>query len=415
MRREADILTLSATPIPRTLHMALSGIRDMSTIETSPEERLSIKTYVSEYSEQLVREAILREIDRGGQAFFLHNRVRTITEVSEKLHSLVPEASIAIAHGQMKEDELEHVMANFSSGAQDVLVCTTIIEAGLDLPNVNTLIIDRADTFGLSQLYQLRGRIGRGSNRAYAYLMTPKHKQVTEVAEKRLKTILAANELGAGFRIAMKDLEIRGAGNLLGPEQSGHIHAVGYELYAQMLSEAIEELRSERQGNNTANAEITSAVKVSLPLSAYVPANYIPDLTIRLGFYRRLAKYMNRDDLKVIKGELIDRFGPLPNPVADLLYVVEMKSLAHSAGITSITQDGITGIIQFEEPISGARLAIQKALGEAVTVGHRQVRMPLKTNWKEDLLRTIDKVANLKIQFLSLVEGKDGIESENDF
>ncbi len=414
MRREADILTLSATPIPRTLHMALSGIRDMSTIETSPEQRLSIKTYVSEYSEQLIREAILREIDRGGQAFFLHNRVRTITEISEKLRSLVPEASIAIAHGQMKEDELEHVMANFSTGAQDVLVCTTIIEAGLDLPNVNTLIIDRADSFGLAQLYQLRGRIGRGTNRAYAYLMTPKHKQVTEVAEKRLKTILAANELGAGFRIAMKDLEIRGAGNLLGPEQSGHINAVGYELYSQMLSEAIEELRAERQGNNTANAKTNPDVNVSLPLSAYVPVNYISDLTIRLGFYRRLAKYMNRDDLKAIKDELVDRFGPLPNQVADLLYVVEMKSLAHSAGITSITQDGTTGIIQFEEPISGARLPIQKALGGTATVGNTQVRLPLKTNWKENLLQTIDKIASLKIQLLSLVEGKDRIESEYD-
>ena len=233
------MLTLSATPIPRTLHMALAGVRDMSTIDTPPEERLPIKTYVSEENNDLVREAILRELDRGGQVFYLHNRVRTIERVAAHVQRLAPEARIGIGHGQMPEDELEHVMSDFSEGEFDVLVCTTIIESGIDLPNVNTLVIDRADMFGLSQLYQVRGRIGRGTNRAYAYLMVPRGRQLSETAEQRLNTILAATELGAGFQIAMRDLEIRGMGNILGAEQSGHISAVGFDLYSKLLADTV--------------------------------------------------------------------------------------------------------------------------------------------------------------------------------
>ncbi|MDP6665795.1 MAG: transcription-repair coupling factor, partial [Dehalococcoidia bacterium] len=244
LRTQVDVMTLSATPIPRTLHMSLAGVRDMSTIETPPEERLPIKTYVSEESSDLTREAILREIDRGGQVFYLHNRVKDIELVGNKIQKLVPEANIQIGHGQMPEDDLETVMAAFERGDFNVLLCTTIIESGLDLPNANTLIVDRADMFGLSQLYQLRGRIGRGTNRAYAYLMVPRAKQLTEQAEQRLNTILAATELGAGFQIALRDLEIRGIGNLLGAEQSGQISAIGFDLYTKLLAEAVRQLKA---------------------------------------------------------------------------------------------------------------------------------------------------------------------------
>ncbi|CAI8043916.1 Transcription-repair-coupling factor [Geodia barretti] len=242
LRSQVDVLTLSATPIPRTLHMALTGIRDMSVMNTPPEARLPVKTFVSEYNEETIREAILREIERDGQVFFLHNRVRNIEQTAADLAELVPEARFMIGHGQMPELELEEAMEAFAAGEADVLVCTTIIESGLDMPNVNTLILDRADRFGLSQLYQLRGRVGRGEHRAYAYLLLPRGRQITEAAEKRVQAILEASDLGSGFRIAMRDLEIRGAGNLLGAAQSGQIHAVGLELYGQLLEEAVSEL-----------------------------------------------------------------------------------------------------------------------------------------------------------------------------
>ena len=248
MRQEVDVLTLTATPIPRSLHMALAGVRDMSTMETPPEERLPIKTYVSENSDALIREAILREIDRQGQVYFLHNRVYNIDYMARHIGRLVPEARVGVGHGQMNEGELEDVMLDFAEGNLDVLVCTTIIESGLDIPNVNTLIINRADTLGLSQLYQLRGRVGRSARRAYCYLLVPPSGSMTEPAEKRLRAMLDATELGAGFRIAMKDLEIRGAGNILGAEQSGNIHAVGFDLYTRLLSNAVEEMRARGEG-----------------------------------------------------------------------------------------------------------------------------------------------------------------------
>ncbi len=248
LREQVDVLTLSATPIPRTLHMSLVGVRDMSVIETPPENRLPIKTYVAEYNDQLVREAILRELERNGQVFFVHNRVQGIAAIANKLKALVPEAQIDIAHGQMPEEKLEQVMFKFQKGESNVLVCTTIIESGLDMPNVNTLIVNRADKFGLTQLYQLRGRIGRGSNLAYAYFLYDKDKRLTPTAEKRLRTIFEATELGAGFGIAMKDLEIRGAGTLLGTKQSGNISAVGFNLYTQLLAQAVEEQKARMSG-----------------------------------------------------------------------------------------------------------------------------------------------------------------------
>ena len=402
MRREADVLTLSATPIPRTLHMALSGIRDMSTIETPPEERLSIKTYVSEYSEEVIREAVLRELDRGGQVFFLHNRVHSIEETAMKIREIVPEAAVTIGHGQMPEEHLERVMSDFAQAKFDVMVCTTIIEAGLDMPNVNTLIIDRADRLGLAQLYQLRGRVGRGVNRAYAYLMVPRRRSITETAEKRLKTIMAATELGAGFRIAMRDLEIRGAGNILGAEQSGHIHAVGYELYSQLLAQAVDEVRSQRRGEPSKLSPQTQDVKVDLSIAAHIPTHYIPDFATRLGVYQRMVKTRERGEIAALGEEIRDRFGPLPRPVRDLLYVMDVKSLALEAGAESVVQDGNAAVMQLREPVEGARLALQKALGNGVHVGHSQIRIPLGSEWQKALSETLERLAAFKTEALEL-------------
>ena len=272
MRQEVDVLALSATPIPRTLHMCLAGVRDMSYMETPPDERLPIKTYVSEYGEDVIREAIQRELDRGGQVFFLHNRIHNIHYVADQIRRIVPGSAVSIAHGRLPEDSLAKEMSNFIKGKTDILVCTTIIESGLDIPNVNTLIINRADTLGLGQLYQLRGRIGRGSRRAYAYLMVPNDRHITETAEKRLKTILAATELGSGYRIAMSDLEIRGAGNLLGAEQSGHIHAVGFDLYNRLLAQAVEEIKM-AQTKNIDQASVALLPNISPRINLSLPAH----------------------------------------------------------------------------------------------------------------------------------------------
>ncbi|MBI2165233.1 MAG: transcription-repair coupling factor [Chloroflexi bacterium] len=404
-RREVDVLTLSATPIPRTLNMALTGIRDMSTMETPPEARLSVKTYVSEYSEDLIREAIIRELDRDGQVFFLHNRVETIYAVAERLKALAPEARIGVAHGRMQEELLERTMAQFTGGEVDVLVCTTIIEAGLDIPNVNTLIINRADRFGLAQLYQLRGRVGRGVHRAYAYLLIPKGGRITETAQRRLKAILAASELGAGFRIAMKDLEIRGAGNLLGPEQSGQIQAVGFELYCRLLREAVEEARAQGvvKEKGPPQEEPQTEVKVDIPIPAYIPEAYVPDLPTRLGMYRRFARIGSREEAGGLAEELKDRFGPLPVPVQDLLYVVELKALAGSAGVVSISKDGGELVLQMREEIGGAHLALQRALGPQARVGNTQVRLDVRDKWQKRLVQVLERIDQFRARLRELV------------
>ena len=392
MRREVDVLTLSATPIPRTLYMGLSGIRDMSTMETPPEERLPVKTYVSEYSEELIKEAILRELEWGGQVFFLHNRVQTIRRVADDLSRLVPQARIGVGHGRMAEAELEKVMVDFAKGELDVLVCTTIIESGLDIPNANTLIIDRADRFGLAQLYQLRGRVGRSSHRAHSYLLIPQRRRITEAAGQRLKAILEASELGAGFRIAMRDLEIRGTGNVLGPEQSGHIHALGFELYTQLLNEAVAEAKA---GDGPTAGEGQGAevkARVSLPLSAHIPESYISHLPTRLAIYQRLTKVRGRQEVQDIREELHDRFGQLPQVVGNLLYAVDLKYLAGEAGIESITQSGSTVTLTLLDAAGGARLALEKALGPGVRVGNKQVHVPIRRSderWKQTLVSVV--------------------------
>ena len=308
MRREVDVLTLSATPIPRTLHMSLVGVRDMSTMETPPEDRLPVKTYVAEYNDHLVREAILRELERNGQVFFVHNRVQSIAMVAANLRELVPEAEIAIAHGQMPEEELENVMTAFSRGKIDILVCTTIIESGLDMPNANTMIVNKADKFGLTQLYQLRGRVGRGANLAYAYFLYDGGKHLTPIAHKRLRTIYEATELGAGFGIAMKDLEIRGAGLCSGPRQSGHITAVGFSLYTRLLAEAVEEQKALLAGKEKPPPRLPPPT-IDLPLDAFIPGEYVSDVDTRLELYRTLGNVDAAEKLDEILKEYTDRFG----------------------------------------------------------------------------------------------------------
>jgi transcription-repair coupling factor (superfamily II helicase) len=331
LKTDIDVLTLTATPIPRTLHMSLIGIRDMSVLEEPPMDRLPIQTYVMEYNEELVREAISRELARGGQAYYVYNRVREIADVAAKIAELVPEASVAYAHGQMKETELENIMYSFINGEIDVLVSTTIIETGLDISNVNTMIIHDADNMGLSQLYQLRGRVGRSNRTAYAFLMYRRDKMLKEVAEKRLAAIKEYTELGSGFKIAMRDLEIRGAGNLLGAEQHGHMEAVGYDLYCKMLNEAVKEAKGIAVAANFDTS-------IDVDIDAYIPVNYIPNEFQKLDIYKRIAGIETKEESEEMTEELIDRFGDLPKSVENLLYIAKIKSLAHRVYFTEVAQ-----------------------------------------------------------------------------
>ncbi|HJX12088.1 MAG TPA: transcription-repair coupling factor [Dehalococcoidales bacterium] len=394
MRQEVDVLTLSATPIPRTLHMSLAGVRDMSTMETPPEERLPVKTYVAEYNDHLVREAILRELERNGQVFFVHNRVQSIAMVAASLRELVPEASVAIAHGQMPEEELEKVMTDFTGGRVDILVCTTIIESGLDMPNANTLIVNRADKFGLTQLYQLRGRVGRGANLAYAYLLYDGGRNLTPVAHKRLRTIYEATELGAGFSIAMKDLEIRGAGTLLGPRQSGHITAIGFNLYTRLLAEAVEEQKAVKAGRPRPMSRLP-APSVDLPLDAFIPEDYVPDVETRLELYRELGASDAAARLDDIAKEYADRFGAPPVEVENLFYAVRIKGLAAKAGIESIiTEDGQIILRRFRGLPFDA-LKIGAGFRDGIEVGRTQIRISHKKlgrGWKGVLEGVVNRL-----------------------
>jgi len=382
MRQEVDVLTLSATPIPRTLHMSLVGVRDMSTMETPPEQRLPIKTYVAEYNERLIREAILRELERNGQVFFVHNRVQGIVFIAGKLQSIIPEAKIAIAHGQMPEAELEMVMADFARGKSDVLVCTTIIESGLDMPNVNTLIVNRADKFGLTQLYQLRGRVGRGAHLAYAYFLYDRGKHLTSNAEKRLKTIFEATELGAGFGIAMRDLEIRGAGTLLGTRQSGYISAVGFNLYCRLLADAVEERKARIAGAKEPPPHLPTPT-IDLPLRAYIPEEYVADIDTRLSLYQSLAKLDKSEQVEAIAEELDDRFGALPIEVKNLLYAVKVKILAAKAGIESISSEDGQIILRLFEGVKFTPEQRALSFPDGVRMGTSQIGLNLKRVGKE--------------------------------
>ncbi|MGI8647091.1 MAG: transcription-repair coupling factor [Acidimicrobiales bacterium] len=338
LRASVDVLTLSATPIPRTLEMSMTGIREMSTIATPPEERHPVLTYVGGYDDQQIAAAIKRELLRDGQIFYVHNRVESIDRAATRIRSLVPTARVCVGHGQMSEDALEQVMLGFWEKRYDVLVCTTIVESGLDIPNANTLIVERADMFGLSQLHQIRGRVGRGRERAYAYFLYPSERPLTETAHERLATIAQHSELGAGMFVAMKDLEIRGAGNLLGGEQSGHIAAVGFDLYVRMVSEAVAEYKATQTGQ--VKAEPVLETKVDLPINANIPHDYVTGERLRLEMYRKLAEAQNTASIDAVREELADRYGPAPTPVELLLEVAALRVQAREAGVTEITQQG---------------------------------------------------------------------------
>ncbi len=372
MRREVDVLTLSATPIPRTLHLSLVGIRDLSVIETPPEARLPIQTRIAEDDDGLVRDAIVRELDRGGQTFYVHNRVETIEAAAERVRRLVPGARVAIGHGQMAEGMLERVMLDFSDGRYDVLVCTTIIESGLDIPNANTIIIVRADTFGLAQLYQLRGRVGRSDRRAHAYLLHRRGLPLSPIARKRLHAIFSASDLGAGYQIALSDLEIRGAGNILGAEQHGFMAAVGFEMYTRLLAEAVDTLAGRRPPPEP------SPVRLDLPGSAYLPDDYIEDSGAKLEAYRRFAKLRSEADADALRADLRDRFGPVPPPVEGLFTAVRVRLAAEAAGVPEVRAE------ERQVTLKWARLPDRREVSLALQVagfrpdsGSNQVRIPV--------------------------------------
>ncbi|MBP5331581.1 MAG: transcription-repair coupling factor, partial [Lachnospiraceae bacterium] len=335
LKEDVDVLTLTATPIPRTLHMSLIGIRDMSLLEEAPIDRLPIQTFVLEHNDELVREAIVRELSRGGQVYYVFNRINMLDDIAARLRELVPDASIESAHGQMDKHRLEEIMFSFVNGETDVLVSTTIIETGLDISNVNTIIIDDADKFGLAQLYQLRGRVGRSNRNAYAFLMYRRDSILREVAEKRLEAIRNFTELGSGYKIAMRDLEIRGAGNLLGAEQSGHMASVGYDMYCKLLNEAV---LKERSGN----ADIVSwETLIDLDMDAHIPDTYLRNEIQRLDMYKRIAGINSKESLLDISEEMTDRYGDIPAPAQNLLDIALLKAKAHDVYITSLVQKGL--------------------------------------------------------------------------
>ncbi|HEX5987971.1 MAG TPA: transcription-repair coupling factor, partial [Nocardioides sp.] len=333
LRTSVDVLSMSATPIPRTLEMAITGIREMSTITTPPEERHPVLTYVGAYEDRQVVAAIRRELLREGQVFYIHNRVQSIEKAAGRIKQLVPEARVATAHGQMNERQLEQVMVDFWEKRFDVLVCTTLVESGLDVSNANTMIIERADMLGLSQLHQLRGRVGRSRERAYAYFLYPPDKPLTETAHERLATLAQHSDLGGGMAIAMKDLEIRGAGNLLGGEQSGHIADVGFDLYVRLVGEAVNEFRGEAEQEPT-------EVKIELPIDAHLPHDYVPSERLRLEMYKRLAEVRADEDVDLLREEMVDRYGEPPAPVASLLEVARFRARMRAAGLTDVTVQG---------------------------------------------------------------------------
>jgi transcription-repair coupling factor (superfamily II helicase) len=341
LRTHVDVLTMSATPIPRTLEMSLAGIREMSTILTPPEERHPILTYVGSYNDKQVTAAIRRELLRDGQVFFVHNRVSSIEKAARRIRELVPEARTSVAHGQLNEEVLERTVTDFWHGGVDVLVCTTIVETGLDISNANTLIVERSDLLGLSQLHQLRGRVGRSRERGYAYFLYPPEAPLTETAHDRLATIAQHSELGAGMAVAMKDLEIRGAGNILGAEQSGHIAGVGFDLYVRLVGEAVEAFRKHAGAPGAVSDEEELAdVRVDLPVDAHIPHDYVPGERLRLEAYRKLAAAADPADLDAVREELVDRYGEPPIPVANLLAVAAFRQACRRHGVTEVTMQG---------------------------------------------------------------------------
>lgn len=409
LRTEVDVLTLTATPIPRTLYMALTGVRDISTLNTPPEERLPVITHVGPYSPRLVRQAILRELERGGQIFFVHNRVQTIHAMQMHLKKLVPEARVGVGHGQLPEGELGEIMHKFTSGAIDILLATTIIESGLDIPNANTLIVDRADTFGLAQLYQLRGRVGRAAQRAYAYFFRHRKKSPTLEGQERLEVIAENTQLGAGYSIAMRDLEIRGAGELLGARQSGHISSVGFHLYTRMLAQAVRQLKVAGAKLNVLpemqpstfnlqlsqyEQELKEPVTVDLPLAIGIPAAYVHNQDLRLRLYRRIASMREEREIEPLTDEFADRFGPMPLMVQNLFYQMRIKLRADSVGIQSVSLE--SGQIVLRYPVLSPNMAqrMMPDMGPGVRGGKNAYwcNFVKEENWQERLLDVLERL-----------------------
>jgi transcription-repair coupling factor (superfamily II helicase) len=404
LRTQLDVLSLSATPIPRTLHMAVGGIRDMSVIQTPPEERQPIKTYVTPDEDELVREAITRELQRGGQVYYVHNRVRTIQKAAERILQLVPEARVAIGHGQMGEDDLAKVMVDFESAKYDVLVCTTIIESGLDIPNVNTIIVERSDRFGLAQLYQLRGRVGRSGRRAYAYFLYDPRRSLTEQADKRLDVISGLHELGQGFKIALRDLEIRGAGNLLGTEQHGAIAAVGFEMYLQMLQGAVSKMRSGSEETAVGDVLSTTEMNLDLPLDHFIPRSYIRDEKLRLGAYRQLAATEDEEELDAVLRSLEDRYGPGPSQLDNLAYSLRIKLRGQRMGLRGVVADGHDIVIRVDPQRFLDVDELSRRMAGRIAVAPNRLKMRRQgEGWQRDLLQLLDEMAELYGSGISLV------------
>ncbi|MGN0389584.1 MAG: DEAD/DEAH box helicase, partial [Wujia sp.] len=408
MKKNVDVLTLTATPIPRTLHMSLVGLRDISLLEEPPVDRLPIQTYIMEYDLEFVKEAINRELARNGQVYYVYNRVETIADIAAQLRQVLPDAVTEFAHGKMPERELEEIMRRFIRGDIDVLVSTTIIETGLDIPNVNTIIIHDADRFGLSQLYQLRGRVGRSNRSAYAFLLYRRDKMIKEVAEKRLKAIREFTELGSGYKIAMKDLEIRGAGNLLGQEQSGNIEAVGYDLYCQMLNDAIRRLSGE-----TVQEDFTTSVE--LPLNAYIPDSYVKNEYVKLDLYKRISKSQNREDNDAILEEVRDRFGEPPKAFFRLLDVAYLKAIAHAAYITDVkyVSDEVRFVMLPSAPVATERIPmlLKRYKGKLKLVAGKQTyfRIQISKLIEEQLVSECEQV----IEDITMLYPEEPTEKED--
>jgi transcription-repair coupling factor (superfamily II helicase) len=394
LRAEVDVLTLTATPIPRTLAMSLEGIRDFSVIATAPEKRLAIKTFVSPFSEGLIREALMRELKRGGQAYFLHNEVDSIERMKERLQRLLPESRITVAHGQMPERELERVMRDFTAQRANVLLCSTIIETGIDNPHANTIVINRADKFGLAQLHQLRGRVGRSHHQAYAYLLTPPEDALNKNALKRLEAIQAMEELGSGFYLAMHDLEIRGAGEILGESQSGEIQEVGFSLYTRMLDRAVRRLKAGKAIDLEDGIDISTEVNLHVP--ALLPDTYCSDVHERLSLYKRLADSQTREELDAMREELIDRFGPLPDPARALLLCHEVRLAARPLGVQRVDATHEAVQLQFVKnpPLDSSKVIafVQKKGRAARLAGPDRLRVEAKLPAWEERAKAIKEI-----------------------
>ncbi|MCB8946258.1 MAG: transcription-repair coupling factor [Ardenticatenaceae bacterium] len=397
-RTEVDVLTMTATPIPRTLYMSLTGVRDISIINTAPSERLPVQTYVGAADEARLKRAILRELERGGQVFVVHNRVETIEIIRKQITKLVPEAVVAVGHGQMSERQLEQIMLDFAEGKVDILISTTIIESGLDFPNANTLIVDRAEMFGLSQLYQLRGRVGRGTRRAYSYFFHSNWRSLSRIAQARLEALAEHTDLGAGYQIAMRDMELRGAGDLLGGEQSGHVSSVGLDLYTRLLANAVK--RRKEGGGDELDGEALALVLpettlIDLPLAAYVPTDYVPDAALRLRLYRRMALLESLAEIDEMAAELADRFGAIPDPVHNLLYQLRIKVLALAAKVAAVVSEAGQIKIRVNDLEGLDRFHLQRYLGEAVRVSKKAIWMKreLSTHeWQIELVQVLERL-----------------------